>query len=140
MVAMAACVTQNGATGMSVAEQFATGNLNPWIGGYAVPPRSSTALQAVQGQSLALPWAPVAEGLTNNPLDPTYIGDVGFDPLGFSNNKRLLPWYREAELAHGRVCMLATLGFTVQTGGAKFEPFITRFPTSSSDCLKAATQ
>ena len=34
--------------------------------------------------------------------------------------------YREAELAHGRVCMLATLGFSVQTSGAKFEPFITR--------------
>ena len=24
-----------------------------------------------------------------------------------AKNQRLLPWYREAELAHGRVCMLA---------------------------------
>jgi len=86
-----------------------------------------------------LPWAPVPEGLTNNPFGE-YVGDVGFDPLGFAKNKRLLPWYREAELAHGRVCMLATLGLTIQTSGAKFEPFVTRYPTSSEDALLAATQ
>jgi hypothetical protein len=77
--------------------------------------------------------------LTNNPKGE-YIGDVGFDPLGFSANKRLLPWYREAELAHGRTCMLAVLGLTVQASGGKIEPFITRYPTDSLDCLKAATQ
>merc|ERR1712228_476120 len=39
-----------------------------------------------------------------------YVGDVGFDPFGFSD---LLPmdWLREAELKHARVCMLATVGF-----------------------------
>eukprot|EP00310_Coccolithus_braarudii_P016644 CAMPEP_0183346970 /NCGR_PEP_ID=MMETSP0164_2-20130417/11918_1 /TAXON_ID=221442 /ORGANISM="Coccolithus pelagicus ssp braarudi, Strain PLY182g" /LENGTH=227 /DNA_ID=CAMNT_0025518331 /DNA_START=27 /DNA_END=710 /DNA_ORIENTATION=+ len=39
-----------------------------------------------------------------------YVGDVGFDPLGFSE---ILPmdWLREAELKHARVCMLATVGF-----------------------------
>eukprot|EP00439_Symbiodinium_sp_Y106_P056331 s519_g7.t2 len=36
--------------------------------------------------------------------------------------------------------MLAVLGYTVQTSGAKFEPFITRYPTDSADPLKAATQ
>merc|ERR1719436_913530 len=38
-----------------------------------------------------------------------------FDPLGLSANLstgRLL-FYREAELKHGRVCMLASLGFLV---------------------------
>ena len=35
MVAMAAIVAQNGATGQSLVEQFTTGNLNPFIGGYA---------------------------------------------------------------------------------------------------------
>ncbi|CAJ1337769.1 unnamed protein product [Effrenium voratum] len=98
--------------------------------------QSGTALRA---NSEALPWAPVPEGLTNNIFGP-YIGDAGFDPAGFAKNKRLLPWYREAELAHGRVCMLAVLGFTVQTSGAKWEPFITRYPTDSADPLKAATQ
>jgi hypothetical protein len=35
MVAMAAIVAQNDATGQSLVEQFTTGNLNPFIGGYA---------------------------------------------------------------------------------------------------------
>merc|ERR1719310_1880874 len=39
-----------------------------------------------------------------------YVGDVGFDPVGFSE---IFPmdWLREAELKHCRVCMLATVGF-----------------------------
>jgi len=146
MVAMAAIVAQNAATGQSIVEQFATGNLNPFVGGYAQKEMGSRlAMRAspnsvVQGNtSQALPWAPVPEGLTNDEFG-VYVGDVGFDPLGFAKNQRLLPWYREAELAHGRVCMLAVLGYTVQTTGAKWEPFITRFPTDSSDPLKAATQ
>jgi hypothetical protein len=132
MVAMAAMVAQNGVTGQSLVEQFATGSLNPFVGGYAQAGRAAV-------NSAALPWAPPAEGLTND-AKGKYAGDVGFDPLGFAKNQRLLPWYREAELAHGRVCMLAVLGFTIQTSGVKIEPFITRYPTSSEDCLKAATQ
>ena len=34
----------------------------------------------------------------------------GFDPLGFSNLIDVR-WLREAELKHGRICMLAVLGF-----------------------------
>jgi len=101
----------------------------------------STKRRAFSGPySLALPWAPVAEGLTNNPLDDTYVGDVGFDPLGFAKNKKLLPWYREAELAHGRACMLATLGISTQVAGGKWEPFITKYEVSSTDCLGAIGQ
>merc|ERR1719316_2522771 len=39
-----------------------------------------------------------------------------FDPLGISTNKApgKLLFFREAELKHGRVCMLASLGFVVQ--------------------------
>lgn len=46
-------------------------------------------------------------------LDGEYAGDVGFDPLGFSDvfDLRVL---REAELKHGRFAMLAVLGFLVQ--------------------------
>ena len=46
-------------------------------------------------------------------LDGSMVGDVGFDPLGFSA-KYPLNWLREAELKHGRVAMLATLGCIVQ--------------------------
>lgn len=39
-----------------------------------------------------------------------------FDPLGFTKNAtpEQLTWYRMAELKHGRVCMLASLGQIVQ--------------------------
>jgi hypothetical protein len=46
-------------------------------------------------------------------LDNSMVGDVGFDPLGFSA-KYDIKWLREAELKHGRVCMLASLGCLVQ--------------------------
>jgi len=36
-----------------------------------------------------------------------------FDPLGFSDTFDI-KWLREAELKHGRVCMLATVGFFLQ--------------------------
>ena len=46
-------------------------------------------------------------------LDGSMVGDVGFDPLGFSDNFDL-KWLRESELKHGRVAMLATVGFVTQ--------------------------
>merc|ERR1712176_1003828 len=42
-----------------------------------------------------------------------------FDPAGFSKNGNIAV-YRSAELKHGRVCMLATLGMIVEE---KFHPF-----------------
>ena len=62
----------------------------------------------MQDQSISMPF------LSRPPrLDGTMAGDVGFDPLGFSNYFDL-KWLREAELKHGRISMLATLGFVVQ--------------------------
>ena len=46
-------------------------------------------------------------------LDGTMVGDVGFDPLGFSNWLNL-NWAREAEIKHGRIAMLAATGMIVQ--------------------------
>jgi len=62
----------------------------------------------MQERSIAMPFlsAPPA-------LDGTMAGDVGFDPLGFSNYFDL-KWLREAELKHGRICMLGCLGFLTQ--------------------------
>lgn len=71
--------------------------------------------------SIALPWATAPAT-----LDGTLLGDVGFDPLGFSTvpvgpwfngfagrEGKIgdLTWYREAELIHGRISQLAVIGF-----------------------------
>ena len=55
----------------------------------------------------------------------TQAGDVGFDPLGISSLIDV-KWLREAELKHGRVCMLASTGMIVQDV-AKFPGFASAF-------------
>ena len=40
-------------------------------------------------------------------------GDVGFDPLLLAENSQTLAWYREAEIKHARLAMLAALGWPV---------------------------
>mmetsp|Transcript_21805 Transcript_21805/g.36473 ORF Transcript_21805/g.36473 Transcript_21805/m.36473 type:complete len:251 (-) Transcript_21805:300-1052(-) len=74
-----------------------------------------TTLKMEGDRSIALPFDAYPPG-----LDGTLAGDVGFDPAGFSNNpprawliggeERSLKWYREAEIVHGRVAMLAVIG------------------------------
>jgi len=63
-----------------------------------------------------------AEAITRETM-PGAMAPIGFfDPFGFTteaNAGRLL-YLREAELTHGRVCMLASLGFLV---GEKYHPF-----------------
>ena len=44
-------------------------------------------------------------------LDGTLPGDRGFDPLNFSSDKNSLEWYRNAEIKHGRLAMLAAAGW-----------------------------
>ncbi|GMI28665.1 hypothetical protein TrCOL_g11762 [Triparma columacea] len=80
------------------------------------PLRSSTSLNAVEtAKSSALPFLPYPKNLEG------YAGDVGFDPLGFSD---WLPmdYLREAEVKHGRICMLAWLGFVAVDNGARIYP------------------
>jgi len=43
--------------------------------------------------------------------DNAMVGDKGFDPAGFADSKGKLRIYREAELKHGRLAMLAALGW-----------------------------
>eukprot|EP00287_Rhodomonas_sp_CCMP768_P003120 CAMPEP_0196718358 /NCGR_PEP_ID=MMETSP1091-20130531/1563_1 /TAXON_ID=302021 /ORGANISM="Rhodomonas sp., Strain CCMP768" /LENGTH=319 /DNA_ID=CAMNT_0042058985 /DNA_START=18 /DNA_END=977 /DNA_ORIENTATION=- len=45
--------------------------------------------------------------------DGAMVGDKGFDPLGFADSIEKLRIYREAELKHGRLAMLAALGWPV---------------------------
>jgi hypothetical protein len=44
-------------------------------------------------------------------LDGSMAGDVGFDPVGFAKNNEDLMKYREAEVKHARLAMLAAAGW-----------------------------
>jgi len=63
--------------------------------------RTSTSLSAM---SKSVPFLTSPKGLKG------YVGDVGFDPLAFSDFFDI-KWLREAEIKHGRASMLACLGF-----------------------------
>jgi len=68
---------------------------------------------------------------------PGITGPFGFfDPLGFTQDK--LPaevmLYREAELAHGRVAMMAALGYVVQE---QFHPI---FPSADGPVIRELDQ
>ena len=65
--------------------------------------KAVTALSAAE-MSRSMPFLTRPKNLEG------WIGDVGFDPLGFSDMFDM-KWLREAEIKHGRVCMLATVGF-----------------------------
>ena len=64
-------------------------------------------------QGLGTYYIPDGEAGRPANLDGTMVGDVGFDPLGFSGWLNL-NWAREAEIKHGRVAMLAATGMIVQ--------------------------
>lgn len=75
--------------------------------------RSSTSLDYKKSE--ALPFLPYPENLEG------YVGDVGFDPLRFSDFAPM-DFLREAELKHGRICMLAWTGFIAVDLGARIYP------------------
>lgn len=56
--------------------------------------------------SMALPFMPRPSALTGQ-----LPGDVGFDPLGFAKTEADLMNYREAEVKHARLAMLAAAGW-----------------------------
>lgn len=100
---------------LAPASAFVPGAL-PLAGVRNAPAKLSMA--ATPDRSVAIPIDPYPEG-----LDGEMVGDVGFDPAGFANNPPSwvsgdapgtagrVKWYREAELAHGRVAMLAAAGW-----------------------------
>lgn len=65
---------------------------------------SGRSMTMMAEKSKSLPFLPQPPNLAG------LAGDVGFDPVGFSNWIDVR-WLREAELKHGRICMLAVLGF-----------------------------
>jgi len=92
---------------------------------------SSTSLNAATGSNDLNGWVPddskFAFGLPGslNPVEE-------FDPLGFADGADLtqMKTYRESETTHGRVAMLAFLGFVITEQPFKFHPL---FETASRD-------
>lgn len=89
--------------------------------------RTSTAVRAdaaAEGEEDAGPTytaSPALPFLEYPPNLAGYAGDVGFDPFRFSD---FVPvdFLREAELKHGRICMLAVTGFIAVDCGLRIYP------------------
>mmetsp|Transcript_21207 Transcript_21207/g.34840 ORF Transcript_21207/g.34840 Transcript_21207/m.34840 type:complete len:217 (-) Transcript_21207:350-1000(-) len=62
---------------------------------------------ALNAKSQAIPFAERPAGLDTFKL----AGDKGFDPLGLASSKEKLIFYRQAEVKHSRLAMLAALGW-----------------------------
>eukprot|EP00568_Trieres_chinensis_P005805 CAMPEP_0183292532 /NCGR_PEP_ID=MMETSP0160_2-20130417/1551_1 /TAXON_ID=2839 ORGANISM="Odontella Sinensis, Strain Grunow 1884" /NCGR_SAMPLE_ID=MMETSP0160_2 /ASSEMBLY_ACC=CAM_ASM_000250 /LENGTH=202 /DNA_ID=CAMNT_0025453495 /DNA_START=63 /DNA_END=671 /DNA_ORIENTATION=+ len=75
--------------------------------------KATTALNVEKSPSI--PFLPYPENLKG------YTGDVGFDPLRISDYFPM-DYLREAELKHGRMCMLAWTGFVAVDLGARVQP------------------
>lgn len=58
--------------------------------------------------SMAMPFMKRPAALTG-----ALAGDVGFDPIGFAKNEADLMNYREAEIKHARLAMLAAAGWPI---------------------------
>ena len=69
-------------------------------------PKATTPVPAQSKMSESLPFMsrPMA-------LDGTLAGDAGFDPFGFAKDGASLMKYREAEIKHARLAMLAAAGW-----------------------------
>lgn len=88
--------------------KFASGSTLCGSGTQKVASRGTVVSAKALEASKSLPFLPKPENLKG------YVGEEQeFDPLGFSDTFDM-KWLREAELKHGRVCMLATVGFVVQ--------------------------
>ena len=68
------------------------------------------------------PTLPKSKSLPFLPCPPNlegYAGNRDFDPL-FLSDTTPMNWLREAELKHGRICMLASLGWVAVDLGFRF--------------------
>merc|ERR1712205_290814 len=87
------------------AQRTATNGLKMQLYNDGIDQGASVTAKYIGWGSLERPLTPAFDG--------TWAGDVGFDPLGISSLIDVR-WLREAELKHGRVCMLAATGMLVQ--------------------------
>jgi len=94
---------------------------------FRFPGRTCTSIRAdaaVEGEEDTGPSYVVSPALPFLEYPPNlagYAGDVGFDPFRFSD---FVPvdFLREAELKHGRICMLAVTGFIAVDCGLQIYP------------------
>lgn len=68
--------------------------------------RPTLKAQDARGMSQALPWLPRPKVSRLG-----VPGDAGFDPLGLSDTAEKFFFYREAEIKHARLAMLAAVGW-----------------------------
>jgi len=78
-------------------------------------PQSGRSATTLNEKSSALPFMDYPPNLKG------YVGDVGFDPFRFSDFVPM-DFLREAELKHGRMCMLAWTGFCAVDMGLQVYP------------------
>jgi hypothetical protein len=71
--------------------------------------RAASSTKIFGEKSIAVPFLEKPAG-----LDGTLVGDYGFDPLKFTDTIGNINYVAAAELKHGRVSMLACLGFITQ--------------------------
>ena len=79
---------------------------------------SAAAFAPAQTGSASTSLSAFADGMVGGegpePMPGFRGSSVEFDPCGFAERApEWLPWFREAELKHGRAAMLATVGFVV---------------------------
>jgi len=117
--AAAAPAAQAAWAGASGACAAAAAVVSATVGAALVRRNSRVASQAAR-RELAVAYEESGVNLVDNgKFAQGLIGSEGvwgpyeFDPLGFSKYTELVPWFREAELKHGRICMLAWLGMVV---------------------------
>lgn len=114
------------------------------IAGPAAAAAISTSRGAPKGSKVALrsdalPWASRPASLGASPT-VAYAGDSGFDPAGlFGADPLAQGWdkdfYREAEIKHSRLAMLAALAFPVQE---KLEPVLAKAFSLPDELLETA--
>jgi hypothetical protein len=81
----------------------------------------ATAVVETEAPPAAYVASPALPFLEYPPNLAGYVGDVGFDPLRFSDFAPM-DFLREAELKHSRMCMLAVVGFAAVDAGLRVYP------------------
>jgi len=75
--------------------------------------RSTVRMQEAAVVEEPAPPPPLPKIKTMRVGDGTLAGDMNFDPLMIADNADKLAWYREAEIKHARLAMLAAFGWPI---------------------------